>query len=162
MKLLLVLALGALGFSTVARADIAGCPGFESGSASQETVDHFYALRAVDIVRKATMGDRAKLAPLVAPDASFTIWRGDAATSAREEGVAGIIEMAADLKAASFEYVVVRSGPWAEAPGSCAWSTKVIWRTADRAAGVSVIFDFEDGRMTRAMGTEVAIAEGEI
>lgn len=146
-----------------AEAAPANCLGFENGPASEVDVDHIYSDRAVTIVRLALANDVAALTPLIRSDADVSIWRGDYNTSARQKGVAGVIEMVDDLKPVSFQTYTVRTGPIVvDLVSGCGWSVDLLWRTSDPLEGVLMSFSFEDGELIKARGNQVSITEGNV
>lgn len=141
-----------------ASAGEASCSGFGEGQASRFDVDQFYAKRAIGIVQAGWRGDTTALEALVAPQAEFEVWRGDYTTSARRRGVAGLVEMVHDVKPMRFQASAAYEAP--VAVSKCAWSVKVLFRTASPTTGVSIEFEFADAKLVQAKGNEVTLTEG--
>jgi hypothetical protein len=155
----------AMGLAVPAYADVTptSCAGFEPDSSALD-VDTFYAKRAVSIVDAGSKGDRDVLQTLVAPTASYEIWRGDATIASRRRGAAGVVEMAAALRANRFQFVIPMPGPVtiSPTPHECAWSTSVLFRGGQPSEGVLLRFDFVDGKLVRGTGKTVSISEGDV
>ena len=140
----------------------ATCHGFVDGKVYPPDVDRFYAMRAINIVRAGLANDQPTLSDLVLQEAKFEIWRGDYATSARQAGSGGLMEMVADLKPTGFQFATVRPGPISVEPSKCIWDVTILFRTEEQETGVTMEFDFLDGWLVRASGREVEITEGDI
>jgi hypothetical protein len=138
------------------------CPGIAHARGNSVEIDRFYARRATLIVRAALSQDLPTLDAQVDRRAHFALWRGDFSSSGRDEGSAGAIEFARDLRPVRFELASVQPGPISVLVPDCRWSVTILFRTPQTEVGVSVRFDFREGRLTSATGSQVAILEGEI
>jgi len=137
------------------------CPGMVDGGGYSDKIDQFYAERAVAIVRAGLKNDTEALGPMVAPNAEFSIWRGDSGTG-RRKGVLGLLEMVRNLKPTRFENSSRTTGPFTIAVKKCEWDVTVIFHTEQPGIGVTMTFEFADGVLMRAHGTEMELFEGDV
>ena len=138
------------------------CAGFGAGGSSPLQVDQFYATRTVSIVRAALKGDTEALAGLVAPNAAFSVWRGDDGFGSRQSGVPGVLELVRVLKPVRFQVASDLPGPIALRPLKCEWTTTIVFRTESADEGAAMKFEFVDGLLVRATGRVVVLTEGDV
>lgn len=138
------------------------CPGFEGGSPTPREIEQFYATRAIDIVRAATSGDVKKLEGMVAPAATFVVWRGDYTSSARDRGVKGAVELARDIKARRFQLSSIETGPLVITQSLCNHDVTILFESAEEFRGAVIKFSFNDGILVEATGNGVYLFEGDI
>ena len=138
------------------------CPGIENGQAEQVSTDLFYARRAIAVVEAALSENEDALGAMLAPGAELIIWRGDYSRTRTSPGAAGAMAFARDLEPIGFQLQSVHRGPISRLVSDCRWKVAILFRTADPKVGVSVTFEFRDGLLASAGGSEVAILEGTI
>jgi len=131
------------------------------GGGYSDKIDRFYAERAVTIVRAGLKNDTEALCPMIAPNAEFSIRRGDSGTG-RRKGVPGLLEMVRALKPTRFENASRTTGPFTIAVKKCEWDVTVLFHTEEPDIGVTMKFEFADGVLMRAHGTEMEVFEGDV
>ena len=132
-----------------------------SGSPPPE-VDRFFTARAIKILHDARDGDNAALETSVAPDASFSFWRGDYGTDLAKSGLVGVRKIARFFEPIRFQVVSVDPGPIAYSAQVCEWTATVLFRTEKPEESFSVKFRFEKGLLKSADGNAVIVSEGDV
>jgi hypothetical protein len=141
-------------------AEVRPCPGFASGRANPVEVHRFYVRRVISIVNAAAAEDLAALDALVSPEASLEIWRGDYSVGGREPGRAVAIEMVRILRPVRYQSQIGQPGPISVLSTICTHEVTLLFRTEEPTVGFSMTFNFRDGVMVSATGSEVALFEG--
>ncbi|HEX8655046.1 MAG TPA: hypothetical protein VF693_07475 [Allosphingosinicella sp.] len=114
----------------------------------------------ISIVNAAAAEDLAALDALVSPEASLEIWRGDYSVGGREPGRAVAIEMVRILRPVRYQSQIGQPGPISVLSTICTHEVTLLFRTEEPTVGFSMTFNFRDGVMVSATGSEVALFEG--
>lgn len=148
---------------------LAACPRHD-GLVPVSDVQSALAARSVEIVRRGLAASDPAPDAMVAPDARFGLWDGDAGWGPRGKpgnpraelrGVAAARVFAQALGAARFEAAVTSPGPIATDP--CGpQSVTVTFEEPDGAEGYLVRFDYRGGRLVAADGRRATLFRGTI
>ncbi len=139
----------------------AQCPGSGGKRASPTEVHAFYAARAADVVRAGRREDRQALEKLVSSEATYEIQRGDTVIS-RSRGVAGVMETVRDMEPVSFQSSAPLSGPISVVDPGCSGRAQMLLRTQVPGRAFEMHFEFVDGLLVSAAGSEVVLVEGDL
>lgn len=143
-------------------AEVRPCPGYTNGRANPVELHYFYARRAISIVDAAVAEDLAALDALVSPEASLEIWRGDSGVTEREPGRAAAVEMVRIMRPVRYQSQISQPGPISLLSPACTHEVTLLFRTEEPTVGFSITFDFRQGLMVSATGSEVALFEGDL
>ena len=136
------------------------CSGHPSmGWVNVQDVQAAYSWRSIAIIKAGLAGDVSRLSSMVAPSATFAVWRGDSAWSGRSTGAAATVRFAKWLNPKTFQFSNGISGPVAIHP--CGEATAELMLKGDASDEPAIVtFKYRDGILIAVDGRQVKLVSG--
>jgi hypothetical protein len=120
-----------------------------------------YLQRSISLVSAAVRGDESALAEIVAPNARFTVIRGDVGTGPRSTGPQAAVSFFQGLALTNYQYLAPGAGPFSMQPCGPI-SSELLLSRSDSGGAAALEFKFDGGLLVEVTGSGTSIFEGEI